>query len=62
MGVVVKHINNPLPRPKKIVSNIPKSVEGVLVEALEKKPDNRYQNIEIFAKILENLRRGEKVK
>ena len=59
MGIVIKHINNPLPRPKKIVSNIPKSVEGVLFKALEKKPNNRFQSMGSFGDVLDKIGQGQ---
>jgi len=59
MGVVVKQINEPLPRPREIILNLPLSVENVLRKALAKKPTNRYQSMEEFAVALEMLIRTE---
>ena len=45
MAIAVKHINDPLPRPRKVNPNIPADVEGVLVRALAKRPEDRYESV-----------------
>jgi hypothetical protein len=42
MGVVLKHISEPLPPPRSVNPNIPESVEQVLFKAMAKEPGNRY--------------------
>jgi serine/threonine protein kinase len=44
MAVVVKHINDPLPPPRQVNANIPKQLEKVILKAVVKKPDDRYQS------------------
>ncbi len=44
IGVVMKHVNEPLPLPTKTVPTLPKSVEAVILKAMSKKPDDRYQS------------------
>jgi len=55
MAVVLKHINDPLPRPSRYVQGLPGMVEQVLMKALEKQPQDRYQCMEEFAEMLEKL-------
>ena len=55
MAVVLKHITEPLPRPKDFVHDLPSEVEQVLFKALAKKPEDRYQDMDSFAKALEKL-------
>jgi len=54
MAVVVKQINDPLPRPTKFVAELPNVIEGVLLKALAKDPANRYKHMAEFSAALEN--------
>jgi tRNA A-37 threonylcarbamoyl transferase component Bud32 len=58
IAVLVKQMNDPLPRPKNFVE-IPDEVERVLFTALAKKPEDRYQSMGDFANALEKLAAGE---
>ena len=42
MAVLLKHLQDPLPRPQTFVPNLPDEVEQVLFKALAKQPDDRY--------------------
>ncbi|MBW8011914.1 MAG: serine/threonine protein kinase [Chloroflexi bacterium] len=53
MAVVVKHIVDPLPMPRSINPRVPKEVERIILKALAKKPDDRYQSAGELAKALE---------
>jgi serine/threonine protein kinase len=55
MAVVIKQINDPLPRPTQFVPDLPKDVEKTLLKALAKDPKNRYQRMGEFALALEKL-------
>ncbi len=48
MGVVLKHINEPLPRPRDMNPNLPEPIEAVLIKALAKNPAHRYPTISDF--------------
>ncbi|UCF61725.1 MAG: hypothetical protein JSV37_03315, partial [Anaerolineaceae bacterium] len=48
MGVVLKHINEPLPRPREVNPNLPEPIEAVLIKALAKNPAHRYPTISEF--------------
>ena len=50
-----KHVNEPLPRPKSIIQNLPDPVEQTLIKALSKKVEDRYQSMRDFAVALENI-------
>ena len=45
MSVVVKHLNEPLPRPRYLNPHLPDVLEAVILKAMEKDPENRYQSI-----------------
>jgi hypothetical protein len=44
MAIVVKHITEPLPLPHTLSSDLPESVERVIMKALAKDPDDRYES------------------
>jgi serine/threonine protein kinase len=54
MAVVWKLASEPLPQPKSFVSDVPESAELVLLKALSKSPDNRYQDMADLTKALES--------
>ena len=48
IGVALKHVNEPLPRPRDLNPNLPQPIEAVLVKALAKDPAHRYPSISAF--------------
>ncbi len=54
IAVIMKHMNTPPVPPTKIVQNIPKGLEQIILCAMEKNPKNRYQSA---AQMLRHLRR-----
>ena len=60
-AVVIKHVNEPLPRPKEFIRELPEAVERMLFKALAKKPEDRFQDMASFAIVLEKLTRGSKI-
>lgn len=42
-AVIMKHISEPLPLPSKVNPDIPENVERVVLKAMSKSPDDRYQ-------------------
>ncbi len=51
-AVIMKHISEPLPLPTRINPNIPESVERVILKAMSKTPDDRYQTAGEMARAL----------
>jgi serine/threonine protein kinase len=60
MAVLIMHARDPLPRPSKFISGIPNAVEKVLIKALAKSPDNRYQSMAEMVTALERLFGGKR--
>jgi eukaryotic-like serine/threonine-protein kinase len=58
-GMLLKHVNEPVPRPKDLVPDLPDLVETMLLKALAKRPEARYATMEEFATVLERLAGGE---
>ncbi len=52
LAVLMKHLNDPLPLPRKINPTIPEPFERVVLKALAKDPADRYQNAEAMARSL----------
>jgi len=59
MAVVLKQSTEPLPRPTDFVKDLPESIEKLLIKALAKNPDDRYQDMAGFTAALEGLEREE---
>ena len=53
MAVVIKHITAPLPLPRQVDPDLPESIERVILKAMAKDPDDRYQTAEEMVEALE---------
>src|SRR5258706_2164285 len=53
VAVVFKHIQDPLPSARKLNPNLPESLELILLKALAKNPDDRYQTAEDFVQAIQ---------
>jgi eukaryotic-like serine/threonine-protein kinase len=54
-AVLLKQMNEQLPRPRQYIPGLPETVEQVLFKVLAKQPEDRYQDIKTFAQALEKL-------
>jgi tRNA A-37 threonylcarbamoyl transferase component Bud32 len=52
LAVLMKHVNDPLPLPRKIDPTIPESFERIVLKALAKDPDDRYHGAVEMAQAL----------
>ena len=55
MAVVLKQLNDPLPRPTDFVPDIPEGVEKILFKALAKQPEDRYVDMNALITSMESL-------
>lgn len=60
-AVAIKQVNEPLPRPKQFIKDMPDTVEQILLKALAKKPEARYQNMGECAAVLEKIAAGNQI-
>jgi serine/threonine protein kinase len=44
LAILMKHVNDPLPLPRKIDSTIPKPLERIVLKSLAKEPEDRYDS------------------
>ncbi len=55
VAIAIKHIQEEMPSPRDYVSEIPVSVENIVLKCCEKSPDRRYQNMH---ELVEDLKRA----
>lgn len=60
-GLIMKHVNDPVPELAVLAPGIPSAVDTVLVRALAKKPDRRYQTVADFLEDLNAALKGQPV-
>ena len=58
-AVLLKHLNDPLPRPQTFIPDLPEAIEQVLYKALAKEPDSRFRTMGEFALALEKIAHSE---
>ncbi|WKB34890.1 protein kinase [Terrilactibacillus sp. S3-3] len=46
--VALKHLSEPMPFPKDFRPEIPQSLENIVIRAVAKNPDDRYENVTAF--------------
>ncbi|MBQ8329322.1 MAG: Stk1 family PASTA domain-containing Ser/Thr kinase [Lachnospiraceae bacterium] len=49
VAIAIRHIQEPMPSPRKINPDIPYSVDQIVLKCCEKSPDRRYQNMQELA-------------
>lgn len=54
MSVALKHISDPPPKPSDFNPNIPPQVENVILRALDKDPEERFESGAVFIKALDS--------
>jgi formylglycine-generating enzyme required for sulfatase activity len=55
VAVMLKHLNDPLPRPRSLNPDLPEEVEAVILRALARQTEHRYATMADFAQALERL-------
>ena len=58
LAVILKHISAPLPLPRQLNPAVPEAVEQVVLKALAKDPNDRYQRVTHMASALETATAG----
>lgn len=59
MGIVTKHITDPLPPPRSVNPGLPEAVERVILKALAKNADDRYQTARAMVEALDDAMPAE---
>jgi serine/threonine protein kinase len=55
LAILMKHLNDPLPLPTQVDPALPHSLEMIVLKALAKDPNDRFQSAEEMSKALENV-------
>ena len=61
LGIVIKHISDPLTPPTTINPNLPPGIEAVIMRSMAKAPKDRYQTAKEFAADLERAMAGHPI-
>lgn len=61
MGTVLKHIQEPVPRPSRFVSNMSPALERVILKCLAKDPEYRYPTVGAFFEAYKAAKEGASV-
>lgn len=57
--ISLKHLNDPVPRPRQFVRDISSNAELVIMKAMAKKPEDRFPDMAAFVSALEDLAAGK---
>jgi serine/threonine protein kinase len=55
LAILMKHLNDPLPLPTQVDPALPIALEMIVLKALAKDPDDRFQSAEEMSKAIENV-------
>lgn len=58
-AVFLKQANDPLPSPRSFVPDLPDEIERILVKALAKEPEDRFEDMSVFVNTLQQLIRRQ---
>ncbi|MBN2048440.1 MAG: protein kinase, partial [Anaerolineaceae bacterium] len=58
MQIIMKHVMEPFPLASEKAPDVPANVDEVLLKAVQKKPEDRYETMDAFADALESLFAG----
>ncbi|MBP6470084.1 MAG: protein kinase [Chloroflexi bacterium] len=56
LAVIMQHVNTPIPEPAQFNPNVPPELQDIIIRALAKNPDDRYQTAKIMADDLRAIR------
>ncbi|MBE0684964.1 MAG: serine/threonine protein kinase, partial [Anaerolineaceae bacterium] len=60
-AILIKQVQDPLPRPRIFISELPESVEALLFKALAKDPTLRFQTMQEFIQGMNNVLQGKTI-
>jgi len=58
LAILMKHLNDPLPLPSKLDPSLPPSFEQIVLKALAKNPDDRYQSAAEMLVAVQSMQQG----
>jgi len=58
LAILMKHLNDPLPLPSQLDPNLPTSFEQIVLKALAKAPEDRYQNAAEMRAAIKKMKQG----
>jgi tRNA A-37 threonylcarbamoyl transferase component Bud32 len=61
VAVILKHVNEPLPLPSALNADVPLGIERIIIKALAKDPNERYQTVEAMLADLNDLKAAENI-
>ena len=59
MAVLLKHISDPVPRANQRIKDLPEAVEKILIKAMAKDPNNRFQSMQVMISAMQKSLQGQ---
>ncbi len=61
LATILKHLNEPLPSPRALNPDLSEDIELIILKAMAKEPDDRFETAEVMAQQIAALRGGQPV-
>jgi serine/threonine protein kinase len=58
LAILMKHLNDPLPLPSQVDPSLPSALEAIILKALAKDPDDRFQSADEMREALESIEKN----
>ena len=61
MSIILKHLQEPVPRLRTLNQHIPQTVENIIIKSLAKEPQDRFESVKQLNRLFQAAMRGEQI-